>query len=397
MRTLAAFTVIVMLVVCATAQEEKQVSLASYGRASIVVVGEFSEQAGLELVTRGVVWEDTEETCVLAVNEMSPAATAELLAFATGMPMRVDGQALIVGDVNGGVVKGYDVSVLAGAYVEYVNNYAAPKQPNPMEELELQDSTAAEHLAGTIGYILHHPYHAELMPSVVGDRILMTLPAEGHTRVREFLDLLMSEKGGESRALADERAVRETLAKTKFSGDLTATPVSSVVLGICRTAKLNVALGAGIAMVGADWHIDFVVKEEVTALEALSNLMGRLEKDDLFLSLSSCNGAATVEITDLNVWSGYRVYDIRDLLKKLNASYQRQRTAGGKDGGFDGDLKQAGGSEVVVGAIFDQLEIQNLDARVESFGSKVIVRGSAQSVDAATTILKEMGWEPPKE
>ena len=97
------------------------------------------------------------------------------------------------------------------------------------------------------------------------------------------------------------------------------------------------------------------------------------------------------------MWTGYRVYDIGNLLKKLNASYQRQRTAPGKDGGFEGDLKQAGGNRVIEEAVFDQLEQQGLDARVEAFGSKLVVRASAGSVDAATTILKEMGWEAPKE
>lgn len=394
MRTLAALGVIAMLAVSTTAQEEKKISLAAYSTPTAEVIADFCDQGGLHLNAE---FENGEANCVVVADDLSPGGMAELLSFATGQPMRVSGSSLIVGEVNGGVVKGYDVSVLAGAYVEYVNNYGAPKEDNPLDELDLEERTAAEYLAESIEYLLHHPYRPELLSSVVGDRILLTLPPEDHARVREFLDLLMKEGGGESGELLAERAMLAKLADTRFKGDFTGTPISSIVIDICRKAGLNVALGAGLASAGADWHIDFVVKQEVTALEAFERLTSQLAGQDYELSLACAIGAAVVEITDLQVWSGYRVYDIGNLLKKLNASYQRQRTAPDKDGGFEGDLKQAGGNRVIEGAVFDQLEQQGLDARVEAFGSRLVVRGSAGSVDAATTILKEMGWEAPKE
>ena len=397
MRTFTALAVICVSAFVATAQEEKTVAVTAYGKPAAEVIPGFCEQAGLELELRGVELEDFDVSCFMVANELSPRKGAELLAFSTGVPVRVDGSKLVLGSASGGVVKGYDVSVLAGAYVEYVNNYGAPKSEPEDGAEPAEDQTAAEHLADVVAYFLEHPYRAEISPSVVGDRVLLTLPTEDHARVRELLDLLMQEHGGESSALKSEREVRRKLGQAKFSGEFTGTPVSSVVLGICREAGLSVALGAELASTEADRHIDFVVKDEVSAAEALERFFRQLESDDVFIVLDSVAGAAAVEIRDFHVWSGYRVFDVSDLLRKLSASYQRQRTAAGKDGGFQGDLRQAGGNEVVVDAIYDQLIQQGVEAHIKAFGTRIVVGGGTEAVDAATIILEEMGWEPPKE
>jgi hypothetical protein len=213
--------------------------------------------------------------------------------------------------------------------------------------------------------------------------------------VREALDLLISEKGGESAALKAERAVVEKLKQAKFQGDLTGTPVFSVIAGICGTASVGVVLGRELGGLAGEWHIDFAQTEEVSAWDGLQRLFTLLETQEFPVEFTVVGGVAAIELQGGTIHAGYRVFELSELLKKLAASYQRQRTTPGKEDGFSGDIKAHGGVGTVLDALEEQLAAADTadGVRITSYGTRLLVRGGAAEVDAATTILKEMGWE----
>ena len=217
----------------------------------------------------------------------------------------------------------------------------------------------------------------------------------GHPDVDE---IVLFDRGGGIGAFFD---LRRRLAGREFDLvlDLQVYLKASIVTALGSAADINVAVAHNLQYECTDVHVSFNGGGDVTAHERLQKILSLM--DDLEIEVSVgirgggivLSGAAHLESCHL----GYRVYDMGELLKKLSAGYQRQRTAPGKQGGFEGDLRQAGGIGVIVDAINDQLATQTRDALVQHFGSRLVVRGSAETIDAVTEILTEMGWEPPKE
>lgn len=405
MRTLAGLTLIAVLALTIQAQDKSaptSVDLAAYGVSGHEAAADLAESLGARLVLHELDEQSLPASCWAVRKNTTPQAAAALLGHALGCQALYDPQGATLhlyapGVVlRGSKVKGYDVSVLAGRFVEYVNSYGIARQPAKPGEQATPELTAAEHLAGVLEEMLWDPRGAEFDASVVGDRLLYTTDENSHSRIREALDLLMAEHGGESAALKDERAAVEKLKEAKFSGELTGTPVASVLTEICAAAGLGVVLGPEFAEFACEEHIDFK-PEAGSAWEALHSLLVRLREQDIRVDFTVRGDALVLESEDAGVGSGYRVYDISDLLKKLEASYQRQRTAPGKVEGYEGDLRRAGGNQVVLRSLDEQLEAAhapgNSDCMV--FGNRLIVRGGNSAVNAATQILKEMGWEEP--
>jgi hypothetical protein len=104
-----------------------------------------------------------------------------------------------------------------------------------------------------------------------------------------------------------------------------------------------------------------------------------------------------VTLNPMQLNQSLKVVDASILLKKLDASYQRQRTAPGKAEGFNGDLRSDGGIDVVLDAIYEQLDAAGRYADVMSYGARILIRGGQDEIDATVKILEEMGWEQPEE
>jgi hypothetical protein len=399
MRTLAALVVLACTAFAVNSQDPAKVDFTAYGEPGFEAAQKAADGLGVDLKLRGVSEEDLDVPCWAMCKGAARSDVAELLSIAIGHPVSQGPKALTVymplTAPPEGRVKGYDVSVPSGRFVEYVNAYGSAKVARRPGEDEHEERTAAEYLASLIDDLLYDPRGCEVEASIVGDRLLYTLDDAGHARVREVLDLLMAEHGGESAALKADRALVEKLKQGKFKGDLSGTPVSSVIGAICGEAGVSVVLGCELGALAVDWHIDFVQAEEVSAWDALQKLFVLLNDQEFAIEVCGRAGAAAVELRGGGIQRGYRVYDVSELLKKLAASYQRQRTAPDKEEGFGGDVRAQGGSAVVVDALEEQLAALDLAEGlfIEAYGARLVVRGGAGSIDAATGILKEMGWE----
>lgn len=405
MKTLAGLAVLAVLSLCVQAQDNpapQPVDLGVYGGSGHEAAASLAEGLGARLMLHDIEADSLPAETWAVRKQATPQQAAELLGHALGCQALFDARGKTLHlyqpgvSLRGSKVKGYDVSVLAGRFVEYVNKHGAPRKPaKPGDEAE-PELTASEHLSILLEELLYDPRGANAEPSVVGDRLLYTTDDATHARVREALDLLMAEHGGESAALKAEREAVEKLKNTRFSAEMTGTPVSSILTEICATAGLGVVLGPGLADFACAEHIDFKPREG-SAWEALHGLLVRLRANEISVDFKAAAGALVFELEDEHQGSGYRVYDIAELLKKLETSYQRQRTAPGKDEGFDGDLRGAGGNQVILDSLDEQLEAAHAPGRYscEAYGTRLVVRGGNAAVNAATQILKEMGWEEP--
>ena len=226
--------------------------------------------------------------------------------------------------------------------------------------------------------------------------MLFTLHAAGHRRVRELLDILLKEKGGESTALQRERSMMEKLKSTKLTTEYEATPISSVLAGICMQAGVGLVLGPNAAAECVDYRVKLSF-EDTTCWDALQKTLDVLREEDMEIQTGARAGAFALGLDGELSGNGYRVFPIADLLKKLNASYERQRTKGDKEDGYSGGLREEGGNRVVVDALYDLLEATGRSADCFVYGDRLLVRGSADTIDAAMEILEQMGWEKPKD
>lgn len=401
MRTLTALLILVGVVVFATAQDTpKTGKLSVYGQSSLTAVNALEESLELHAVYHEVESDELNSVCFVTAKAVSQDDATELVSFATGYqivaePERGVLHVGVLGEPAGrGKVKGYDVSVLGGRYVEYVNTWGAPRNETPANEAAEPERTAAQHLAELIEEVLYDPWSEECRASVVGDRVLFTLQGGGHQRVRELLDLLLGETGGESQTLQRERGVIQKLKSTSIETAYEATPVSSVLADICLESGVGLALGPDIAAISVEYHVDLSLSG-VTAWKALQLVLDLLEQDQV--DVGSRAGAVAIEVDTHRIGCGYQVYNIEKLLKKLDASYQRQRTQSGKEEGYTGGLREEGGNRVVVDSLYDLLEAGKHYADCFVYGSRLVVKGNAEAVDAATEILVQMGWEKPKD
>lgn len=405
MKTLASLALLAALTLCVQAQDNpapQPVDLGVYGGSGHEAATSLAESLGARLMLHDIEADSLPAETWAVRKQATPQQAAELLGHALGCQALLDARGKTLhlyppgASLRGSKIKGYDVSVLAGRFVEYVNKYGAAREPVKPGEQAAPERTAAGHLAVLLDDVLYDPRGAQADASVVGDRLLYTTDDATHARVREALDLLMAENGGESSDLKAEREAVEKLKNTKFSAELTGTPVSSILTEICSTAGLGVVLGPDLAAFACAEHIDFKPREG-TAWEALHGLLVRLREQEVAVEFQAAGGALVFELENEQQGRGYRVYDIAELLKKLDASYQRQRTTPGKDEGFDGDLRGAGGNKVILISLEQQLDAAHAPGNYSclAYGTRLIVRGGNAAVNAATQILKEMGWEEP--
>lgn len=411
----------VLLAQASTQAQDKpavKVSLASRGGPASGVLDSMAQTLGYTLRYSPDldVEQDLSFHVWLRVKDATPERAARLLSFALGNTVRLDAARkeiyVAAGEEpgpRGSVLKGYDVSVACARFVAYQNQWGQPRQrpaPQPLPRnnegasdqpaqpavpaQEASQRTAADHLADLIEYVLGEGFESGPSPAVVGDRLLLRDSARAHARVRELLDLLVADAGGASGAARDEQTVLDALRKAKPPLALDETPLASVLAQLCDAAESDFAVrGTAVDWLEED-HVSLAFEPEVTVEGALHAAF-----NDNSLRWVISDGAVLVGQDDFAP-AGYRVFETADLLKKIDSGIQRQRTDPDRRQGFTGDLRSLGGVDVVVNALLKVLEEDSPYTHVESWGSRVIVRGNCATLALAETALKEMGWEAPK-
>ncbi len=375
--------------------EPATLSLSYLGVPAEVALTEFARSARLKL-DLGDVPPEMETPVWLSVQKVELAHAAKLLSVATGLSVVADGKRLVVREVpeagNHQFTRGYDVSVLAGRFVDYVRAYGHPDaeraKASPGSKEEPYLATGAESLAHLICLVLDVLWDAQPACSVVGERILLTTDHWTHTRVRELLALLVSDAGGEHPYTTSGRAQLAKLATGEVKYEAEDRPLGSVVAGLCKLASVDFVVHHAIATMFADEHATLRGTDTCAGLLEAVVRHGGYE-----FTTSTALGVICFRHVDTPEHGGCSVLETATLLKRIDASYQRQKTTpGGPE-----SLRAAGGVQVVVEATETALDAQDCPAIVSAFGTRVIVIGVPSACDAAAGILKEMGWEAPKE
>jgi hypothetical protein len=377
---------------------EKKFTLHSYGDTSQVALEAFGAALGysVELPNEA---DDTggslENTCWFAFKDAGTEQATAVISFAIGLNVRVDHARKKVSantrrSSAGRSTKGYDTSVLASRYVDYVNRFGAPKAASTDGKKE-PDRTATEHLLDAIDEALILDNWGETGACCVGQRLLLNLTDAQHAELREFLSLLVSDKGGSNGALTTERTLRAALAKAPHNEEYAERPLGSV-MGSLLSKNGGFVMAHTLAQQFSDQHVTRSKQDSESVSDVLSQLALQYE-----FAWSVGNGVVRITSRDYPSTSGYRVFELKELLDRLAAAYAGQRTQPGKTGGFEGDIKTQGGLDVIRNALAAQGESAGRAFGLHGYGTRLIVTGSADDIDAASAILKEMGFEEPKD
>lgn len=403
MRTLTAITCL-LAIMCVTVRADDApaapalVDIECYGETAHIILQRLADSAGLKL-------RYTNEEMDLNVpvwaraKGITPGEAAHLLEVATSLYINAEGGTLVVSsedDVRPKLVtRGYDVSIAAGRYVDYVNTYGAPVVPKNEGEAEGLSLTAAERLARLLTEVAHIAWGIQLEPTAVGDRILCTASAGTHALVQEFLQVMAAEHGGMRASMQRERAFLQQLQDNRAKLDYEDTPICSIIAHVCRIADVHFVVEYAAGMYLNQEHVDWSSSDDTSCLDVMRLVLDEHGGDTV--RVRSHGGAMLITDLDYCQLGGERVFEVSELLKKLDAAFQRQRTAPDKADGYTGDIAREGGTKLIVDVLDAELETAGSYARVFAYGSRVIVLGSAEESNDIEGMLKEMGWEPPKD
>lgn len=401
----AALALLVVGSMCVQAQDKPAaaVSVVSRGGAASVALESMAQSLGYSLKYGADVdvESDVDFHVWVRLKDAAPDRAARVMGFACGMNVRIDVERKLLvvggegaGSARGALLKGYDVSVAASRFVAYENAWGAPKaaakEPASDDKSAPEaERSAAQRLADLLEYLLSDERGGPQF-AVAGDRLLLRDQPAMHARVGELLDLLVNDTGGHSAESRAESAVVAALRKAKPPLALQETPRASVLAQLCEAAGVDFAIRAE----NVDWleedHATLELSPEATVMDALQ---ATFNADTAGWVIA--DGVVSVgheSYTPL----GFKVFETAELLKKLDAGVRRQRTEADRRNGFSGDLRSQGGVDVIVNATLKVLETSTLYVMVETWGSRVVVRGSQSDIELAEAALKEMGWEPPK-
>ncbi len=377
---------------------EKKFTLHSYGDNSQVALEAFGAALGYQIDFPNEA-DDTdgsiESPCWFAFKDASIEQAEAVLSFAIGLNVHVDSarkkvSAQITRSKVGRSTRGYDSSVLASRYVDYVNRFGAPKAAST-DGKRVQERTATEHLQDVLDEALIKDNWGETGACCVGQKLLLNLTNAQHAELREFLGLLVSDKGGSNAALNTERSLRAALAKAPHNEEYAERPLGSV-MGSLLSKNGGFAVAHTLAQQFSDQHVTRAKSDSESVSDVLSELALQYE-----FAWGVGDGVVRISSREYPGAGGYRVFELKELLDRLAAAYAGQRTQPGKAGGFEGDIKTQGGLEVIRKALDAQGDSAGRAFGLHGYGTRLIVTGSAEDIDAAAAILKEMGFEEPKD
>lgn len=376
---------------------EKTFSLHSYGDKGQVALESFAAALGypLRLPSEGDdVGGSVEDPCWFAFKDKSAEQAAAILGCAMGVQVTVNHERKWVsaGSVRGSggrSIKGYDVSALASRYVEYVNRYGASKKAE--EGRPVEEQTASEHLLDVLEDVLVEFSWGDVGATCVGQRILLNLAPDQHEKVREFLALLFAEKGGSSKGLAQDTAARVELAKMAHKDEYNERPLGSVLASIFGKS-VGFVVEHSLAQTFSSEHVTRPVVGKETVVDVLNELALQQR-----FSWATLEGVVFAHSSDTGVSTGYRVFEMAPLLERLAVAYTRQQTQPNKQGGFSGDIRSRGGIRVITDALNRSGKSAQAGFNITTFGSRLIIKGTATDIEGALAILKEIGFEEPKD
>jgi hypothetical protein len=386
--TRLATSIVLLGLLAATGYAEDEapagIEMVCYGVPARDALTEFAGKAKLNL-DLGEIDPDMDAPVWLSMKQVSPQRGAAVLAFATGLVVQVSADKVVVREHDDGarlrVTRGYDVSVLSGRFVEYAKRYGHPQAGKAATRM----LTSAELVGELVDQMLSKIWSVKTKCSVVGDRVLITEHEWVHAYVAELLNLLVRDGGAESADLAFGRTHASRVEEYKESFSVADRPLGSVVAALCREASADFVVHHTLAQFFA---------EEQTVLMGQGGhgrlLRALIRQGEYDFQVAQRHGVLAFVHKDAPQPGAYRVFDVDQLLKRIDQGYQRQATPGGH-----ASLRDAGGVSVVKDALAKALAERELPGEVLAHATRIVVIGNSDTTAAAAAVLKELGWEPP--
>lgn len=322
---------------------------------------------------------------VLARN-VKPELALRLVSESGGIGLVLDQQARALRCKSAGVqterpeIKGFDVKTLTTAYRDYRKCYDTPL---PAEA----GIAPSEILLDVVQRVLEGETSVD-GGSAVGTRLVFTRSLLELKNIEELLALLGGDKGGESGALAADRANRASLERTAPRGLPRESTLGAALWRLFEKMPTPVYVHA--SMLESVYLDDDAI---VASMDAGPNEVLRLLGDEHGFYVDARHGAMRLHQLHYAGTPAYRVFAMDALLAELEKQYREM--AEGADNPDELSLKARGGISVIVDALEQQLESAGHNPQVIAYGARVVVMGGSDIIDAAVRILRELGWKEP--
>jgi hypothetical protein len=363
------------------------------GEASEIAAQGLADRLGVRGPGEESAYLDPFQVVYLSASGVDNNQAVALLSVASGVDLTVDTKhgLLRAGERDAPglqrVARGYDVSVLCNRFVEYVNRYGREDKDNAT-----LDAMASEYTGRLVAQVMEWSLAMRVEPTAVGHRILVTAPPHVHEKVEELLELLRSDNGGESADLRYEREALEKLRNHQPRINERGAPVARILLNLCREAGVNAAIVHDCADSLHEFETTFVSHEGENTKAAIKRLLSENGCDHV--RIVSRFGALIIDAHEFNGGS-YRVFELGTLMQQVADAVRQQGTQPRRLEGFSGDIRTRGGIKVIQDAVRDELFEQGFDAELFTLGTRLVVVGGVNIVDAAEKILNELGYNEP--
>ncbi|MHC4841211.1 MAG: hypothetical protein ACYTDT_09695 [Planctomycetota bacterium] len=349
---------------------------------------DFAAQIGYTLNTGELDPEsDLDEPIWVSANNVTPNELAELLSFSSGYEVNIrDGKHEITVSeepeltVRPGLkTQGFDVSSQIKIYKDYIKAYGEAGDSD-----EFNPSPGYELLGLVEGVVTTSD---DRQGSAVGNRLLFSESAVMLKEVDGFLELLKSENGGESQQAKRVRSLMDRINGKKLEEPLEGVSIMDALWDLLGDLEMPVAINPGV-LEELQYTDDTVSLKSAEDRVSLLRTIAAMYNFELYVT----GNALLLDNVAERANPIYHVFNSEALLKQLEKEYEEQKSEEVLEG-FHGDLRKMGGMEVLVDALTVQLENHECDAAVYSWGSRLIVVGSLQTLDVSVSVMKQLGWK----
>lgn len=377
------------------AEPVKKVNCVYPGERLVSALSDFATQLGY--VFEPSDYEETldlDEPIWVLARDVEPELAARIIGASGSVRVKLDSsnRRLTLSDADtdeqiSPQTRGFEAGDLCKQFLAYQQRYGKKGAADAPDLL--YRPTATEALRDAIEEILMLTEMEGGSGSAVGKRLLYTRDSDDLVNIAELLRLLKSEYGGESSALHLDRRNREALAKLHSDFQPGDGLFSAMLYQLFKDSGLPVYVDAGLM---GQFDLEYDVTE--VALHAESSHLVALQElaREHYFAVDSVGGALRLHEQDYEGGASYRVFNMDTQLAALEQEYLELKTAEDVLEGFQGDLRSQGGIDVIVDALEVQLDAAGHSPLIRAYGSRLVVVGGVDVIDAAVEVLQALGW-----
>ncbi|MDC1142608.1 hypothetical protein OAU50_05920 [Planctomycetota bacterium] len=347
---------------------------------------DFAGQTGYALDTGDFSPEDDlgEPIWVCAKN-VTPKKMAELLSASSGFVVKVWTGKHQISVAENAVIsgktqiktEGFDVSQQIENFKDYLKTYGElgdPDEYSPAPGYELLELIEA---VVTVS--------EDRQGASVGNQLLFSEPPVLLSDIKDFLDALASDTGGESQQALEVRSALKGLREKKIKEPLEGASVKDALWTLLGDLSVPVTVTPYVLE-------ELELSDELVSLEVDENPVLLLQKLSATygFDVGSKNGALILDDVAENPRPIFRVFNADAQLKQAAEDYKKQKSEDVLEG-FHGDFRKMGGMAVLEEAVSMQLDNHECNGVVYSWGSRLIVVGTLHTLNVSVEVMKQLG------